>query len=517
MRTIACILIYVASWTLLNAKNNPADSLKKVGSLIPKLKQQFTLSQYDHAEIIMPFNGDTFLIAGYLSDFNIGNSPKNVVYRTIDAGAKWEMLKFNGDAWIYTSHFQKDGKIWMGGSDEYVHYSNNYGTTWTKMPKPFSPFDRVLSMYMIDTVNGIAGGLQNGLAITSDNWQTTKQIPTPLDQNKFTITKNSGRNRIDKMAILDSVILINQNDHIYYSKLNPISWKAFNIPVSNFTLDKLNKQWSIFSLGNKVYVLSSKLDLVKTYSLEDEYLMSLDSDNKPFSLEKFFSSDLVSVEIKAVKSDYDKTLGYINQYPIFKENVMALKINDTASLSSLKAILSTSGKYSLPSCQIFTFTEQDLVSYDSFYSQVKKKRNEEKVLGVDFTSLLNIDSGYFTTPKVILKNLNQSLMDSVYKNISFTYLFTRGGRNRPYISLNLINSKSDTLIITSINSGLFSLPWTLFYKGNLIKTYDTRITEYLRAILPKDFNCYDSLFAGELIYRLIEQRTINELHYQKGN
>ena len=67
MRKIACILIYVASWTLLNAKNNPADSLKKVGSLIPKLKQQFTLSQYDHAEIIMPFNGDTFLIAGYLS------------------------------------------------------------------------------------------------------------------------------------------------------------------------------------------------------------------------------------------------------------------------------------------------------------------------------------------------------------------------------------------------------------------------------------------------------------------
>ena len=517
MRTIACILILVSNWTLLNAKNNPADSLKKVQSLIPKLKQQFTLSQYDHAEIIMPFNGDTFLIAGYLSDFNMGNSPKNVVYRTMDAGAKWEMLKFNGDAWIYTSHFQKDGKIWMGGSDEYVHYSNNYGTTWTKMPKPFTPFDRVLLIYMIDSMNGIAGGLQNGLALTNDNWQTTKQIPSPLDQNKYTITENSARNRIDKIAVLDSVIIINQNDHIYYSKLNPINWKEFNIPVSDFSLDKLNKQWSIFSLGNKVYVLSSKLDLVKTYSLEDDYLMGLDSHNKPFSLEKFFSSDLVSVEVKAVKYDFDNTLGYHNQFPILKEDVMEVKINDSASLSSLKEILSASGKYTLPSSQMFAFTEQDFASYDSFYSQLKKKRNEEKVWGGDFTSLLNIDSGYFTSPKGILKSLNQSLIDSVYKNISFSSLFTRGSRYRPYISLNLINSKSDTLKITSINSGLFSLPWAMFYNGKLYKTYDTRITEYLRAILPKDFNCYDSLFAGELIYRLIEQRTINELHYQKGN
>jgi hypothetical protein len=58
---------------------------------------------------------------------------------------------------------------------------------------------------------------------------------------------------------------------------------------------------------------------------------------------------------------------------------------------------------------------------------------------------------------------------------------------------------------------LFSLPWTVQYKGHSFTTYYTGITQLLKNMLPKGFNYYEKLFAGELIYRLIEQRIINEM------
>jgi hypothetical protein len=80
----------------------------------------------------------------------------------------------------------------------------------------------------------------------------------------------------------------------------------------------------------------------------------------------------------------------------------------------------------------------------------------------------------------------------------------------------VINNNSDTLKITSKNSNLFSLPWTIEYKDRSFRTYDPRITELLRVTLPKGFNYYDKLFAGELIYKLIEQRIISEMTYKNG-
>jgi hypothetical protein len=69
---------------------------------------------------------------------------------------------------------------------------------------------------MTDPMHGIAGGLSNGLAVTNDNWKTSKQIPTPIDQHKFKILRSSARNDVSKLLILDNTVIINQNDYIYY-------------------------------------------------------------------------------------------------------------------------------------------------------------------------------------------------------------------------------------------------------------------------------------------------------------
>ncbi|HYV92662.1 MAG TPA: hypothetical protein VE978_12780 [Chitinophagales bacterium] len=481
-------------------------------SLVNSLKQKFALTEYDKIDNVMQFNNDTALISGYLSDNVTYNTPKNVVYQTYDRGKNWKKIHFKGDAWIYDTHFEKDGKVWMGGSDEFVHYSVDYGTTWAKKPKPFNPTDRILTIYMTDSLNGIAGGLNNGLALTNDNWETTRQIPTPLDQNKFNILKNSARDRVEKVQIVDSFILINQNEHIYFSKLKSIEWQPFNIPTTDFATNRQDQTIKLYSIGSKVYLLDHKLNLIKTYITEEDDFFkqavnAVNNDN--IDIVSFTSIGIKTIKIKAVEYDLDKMSRGGRQFPLHKENIMEMKINEGENILTL---LTTSNVYFKPLLQSFSFNQQDFDNYDDYYSQIKEKIKEEKAWGGDFTSQLSIENGYFMNPQKTMSNLNQSLLDTVYKTFSL-YPFSFEN-DEPYIVLNIINNNSDTLKITSQNSNLFSLPWTVEYKGRSFQTYDTRITYFLRAILPKEYNYYDKLFAGELIYRLIEQRTINELEYK---
>src|SRR6478752_1834399 len=71
MRTIAIILTLIVNWNFLIAQSTSIDSLRTDKKLISLLKKQFTLTEYDNADIVMSFNKDTILIAGYLSDFSV--------------------------------------------------------------------------------------------------------------------------------------------------------------------------------------------------------------------------------------------------------------------------------------------------------------------------------------------------------------------------------------------------------------------------------------------------------------
>jgi len=482
--------------------------------IINSLNAQFKLNKYDKVVAVMQFNKDTILVSGYLGDSTF-NAPKNVVLQTLDGGTNWQKIYFKGDAMIYTTHYKKEGKVWMGGSDEYIHYSNDYGTSWTVKPKPFDPVNRIYSIFMTDSLNGIAGGLSNGLAITRDNWQTAKQIPSPLDQNKFRIIENSARNDISKVQILDSIILINQNNHIYYSALHPIAWKAFNVPTNNFSVNQSKKTIDLYSIGNKVYVLDASLDLLASYIKADEFTGELPEKKDSVDLSAFLSSKIKLVHIKAVKYDFDKVAEGCIPVNLYKENEKNLTIQNPASFSAFKNALAACNPYEQPVAESFKFSEPDLADYFNYYNKLKAQRQEEKAWGGDFTNLINLDQNLFLDPKQTIAHLDQRLLDTVYRKFSiypFSFMF-----QEPYMIVDVVNSQSDTLKITSKYANLFSLPWTIEYKGASFETYDPNITLLLKKSLPQGFNYFDKLFAGELIYRLIEQRLINEMKYIKDN
>src|SRR5690242_8845102 len=94
------------------------------GKILSSLKNKYKLTEYDRPTEIIEFNKDTMLIAGYLGDLSNSipgiNQQKNVIYKTTDGGINWKQIKFSGDAWIYDTYHKKDGRIWMGGPDNYI-------------------------------------------------------------------------------------------------------------------------------------------------------------------------------------------------------------------------------------------------------------------------------------------------------------------------------------------------------------------------------------------------------------
>ena len=166
-------------------------------SLLSSLNQQFELTKSDNANFTIKFNKDTIIILGYLSN-PINPDRKNVIYKTSNAGKKWKVIEFIGDEYIYDYYHTKNGEVWIGGSGSFIHYSNDFGDTWTRKIQPFNSNERVSSIFMVDSLYGFTGGLSSGLALTYDNWNSSIQIKAPI------------KCRISKISILDSFIFIKQ-------------------------------------------------------------------------------------------------------------------------------------------------------------------------------------------------------------------------------------------------------------------------------------------------------------------
>jgi hypothetical protein len=493
--------------------------------IVSSLKKKFNLTEYDNPTERIEFSKDTILIAGYLGDGT--GSIKNIIYKTTDGGLNWKKIRFSGNAWIYDSHHDKEGNVWMGGSDNYIHYSSDFGDTWQRKLEPFIPINRVHAIFMVNSKFGIAGGLHNGLALTLDNWNSVKQIPTPLDQKKFKILPNSSRDKIERVGIVDSVVIINQNDHVYFSKLKTIQWTEFNIPVIDFSVDLLNEEIILQSRNGKFFVLSPQLNLVRTYQ-EDFTWEPIKDDSLSLATDDFFRTKIKSFNVKSINWVYDKPGHMVAIYkPISQEAIYIEK----AGVFQLKSRKHSDIKFTATELtnafntekinlsigkvgQILTFTDLDIKDYKECFVKEEQKRKEEKDWGGDFTSLIPLENNLFTTIDSVLRKDNSKYILSIYNHLNYPITFRNSQTEK--IELVLVNAKNDTLKISNENSLLFSLPWTIQLGGQSTRSFNPEITKFVRSILPTDFVNYQMLLGGQLIFELVQEQIIKELEYKNG-
>ena len=526
MRIEIIILTFLLSTELFSQNN--------IDSILISLEHQFKLTEFDKPTERIEFNKDTIIIAGYFKGLALpdqhNKQKKNAVFKTTNGGKKWKIIKFEGDAWIYDTYHKKDGKIWMGGSDNVIYYSDDYGETWERKIMPFDPVNRVLSIFMVDSLYGIAGGLSNGLAVTTNNWKTSIQIESPIDQKKFQILERSSRDEINKIAIVDSLILINQNDYIFYTQVSNIDWKKFNIPVSDFQIIKEKKLIDLSSRNGKHFVINSDLNLIKSYQIDDSLWKPIKDDTTQLDFSDFLNSPLLSIKVVSTKYEFVKNVHMSSLYDEvievatislkdgnyefkakgFKKRNLEITEKDFHQCLSqnLQTQLSQLSNY-------LRFSQSDCDDYLLVLEKEKLKREDQAKWGGNFTSQLSLEHPYFSNYNTVTANINQNYVEDIFNSNYFKNIKYAFNINRNNIKLILKNTMGEELIISNRNSILYSLPWSIEYNNVTIKVYNQCITDMLRSFLPNDFVNYEMLLGGQLIYELIEEKIIDELEYKK--
>lgn len=199
------------------------------------------------------FNKDTAFLTGYIS-ISKNETKKNGLYLTNDGCKSWKIIDFHGDSWIYSAFVGKNGNAWIGGSSGEIHYSRDFGQHWLKLNSPYNSSSRMNSIFMLDSIQGISGALENYIYLTMDNWKTFKKIATPFDQKKYTNETDYSNDQIEKVILWNSYIVVNQNGFIYYTDTNKIEWKPFSKAIVRFDLDLVSKK--VFAVSNDLKIIS---------------------------------------------------------------------------------------------------------------------------------------------------------------------------------------------------------------------------------------------------------------------
>lgn len=327
------------------------------------------------------------------------------------------------------------------------------------------------------------------------------------------------------------MILINQNDYVFYSKIADIDWKKFNVPVSDFQVIEKSKQIDLSSRNGKHFVIDSDLNLIDSYQTVDTFWESIKDDTTQIDISNFLKFSIFSIKVVSTKYEFDKQVhmsalyneviqegnislkndNYEFKAKGFKKRTLEIKEEDLIRLLSknLPIQLSQLSNY-------LSFSKSDFENYEVVLEEKHRKRKDQEKWGGNFTSQLSLSHPYFTNFEAVTTNVNQNYLESVFNENYFPFAFNDFNDQKNSIKVVLKNTKGEELVISNTNSILYSLPWTITYNKVTVNTYNQGITDLLKSILPKDFNNYEMLLGGQLIYELIEEKIIDELKYKNG-
>lgn len=397
----------------------------------------------------------------------------NGYYLTKNGGKNWELLSFGGEGErIYDVFIGEQGNAWMGGTDENIYFSKDFGQHWEKLNSPYNSLLRMNSFFMLNSMTGISGASGNNIYATSDNWKSSKKIPTPYDQKKYVNSNKYSNDRIDKILIWNNVIVANQGGRVYYTETDSIDWKAFPIKIYDFVLDKDSKKIFAISDSLKIIAFTSPVEF---HQLADYRLPSypvhiqavngslyvLSDDNEVYKINKDgfthvipYTTDKRIAEPRLVKQGVKLVWGangkqlYIadsHKREWYRENVLDFKVRDISLLDDSTAIL---------------WDGRDNYSYSlddhtpkRYYAKAPLQTFLASPIKTFFINSGTGDGAQFDGDDIRYEKIN----DSVFATTKFSTT-SNYRENKTSDFKNKIHSSDLTAVLTGIDSNLSTIP-----------------------------------------------------------
>lgn len=269
------------------------------------------------------FNNDTVIMTGYIS-YNQKTDKKNGLYLTKDGGKTWNIVNFGGNDWIYTVFVDKKGNAWIAGSSKNLYYSRNFGKNWKTIYLPYKTSERTYTIYMTDPMRGFAGGESNELFYTTDNWKSIKNIPTPLDQNKYKVCNYEYSSGASIMKVIQwkNYLVVKQNKYTFYTDTSSIDWKSFPVAIKFFEKDKESEKLYAITGKGHIFQFSSPTNFNSLTENQVQDVINIQVKNESL----FLLTEEYEI-YKVNKNEFIHKIPYTNDYKIPEPGIIKQSAN----------------------------------------------------------------------------------------------------------------------------------------------------------------------------------------------
>lgn len=201
------------------------------------------------------FNKDVAIVTG-----RIPASKKSMAndgyFLTRDGGKHWEVRSSGIGTAIRSSYADMKGNAWLVGEGNSIAISNDYAQSWSNRQLPFKKQGKAFSIHMQKGTEGIIGQ-ENEILVTTDNWKTSKALPTPLDQRKYNKPEDARTSPIRQVFTWKDHYIAIQNGIAFYTSKKTIDWQRFPMGITRLALDESSQKLYALTHTHQVLVFKT--------------------------------------------------------------------------------------------------------------------------------------------------------------------------------------------------------------------------------------------------------------------
>ncbi|MBK6760519.1 MAG: hypothetical protein IPM83_08920 [Ignavibacteria bacterium] len=185
---------------------------------------------------------DSLLVVLQREGYDELEAMRMTLLRSRDRGRTWEKIRLPHDTIAVSVTSDTKGRIWVACTNGDLIHSSDMGWSWTVLRS--SPPDSGLmsSIMMLDSLKGVALTTHNMVAITADNWKTSRLMPAPKAYIPSVYYTRLNTFHIPEVLLLNDVVYVTRPDQICYCSASDTVWHRLTPTIFQLSFDRANRR-----------------------------------------------------------------------------------------------------------------------------------------------------------------------------------------------------------------------------------------------------------------------------------